>query len=60
MAADFYKMGYIIGNNVNKDNPKGEKYAGAIVHDPLHTNDYSRLKINGHAIWIVDNLIDFD
>lgn len=60
MAADFYKMGYIIGNNNNRDNPEPDKFAGAIVHDPLHTNDYSRLKIDGHAIWIVDNLIDFD
>ena len=60
MAADWYKMGYIIGNNSNRNNPVPDKYLGAIVHSPLNTNEYSRMKINGHAIWVVDNLIDFD
>ena len=60
MAADWYKMGYIIGNNVNKSNPKPPKFLGALVGDPLKTNDYSKLKINGVPIWICDNLQDYD
>ena len=60
MASDWYKQGYIIGNNTNKSNPTPPKFLGALVHDPLHNNDYSRLKINGRAIWICDNLQDYD
>ena len=60
MAADWYKMGYIIGNNSNRENPKPPKFLGALVHDPTHNNDYSRLKIGGRAIWICDNLQDYD
>ena len=60
MAADWYKMGYIIGNNSNRNNPKPPKFLGALVHDPTHNNDYSRLKIGGRAIWVCDNLQDYD
>lgn len=60
MAADWYKMGYIIGNNVNTGNEKPPKYLGALVSDPLNTNGYSKLKIDGRDIWICDNLCDFD
>jgi DNA polymerase elongation subunit (family B) len=60
MAADWYKMGYIIGNNVNKWNEKPPKFLGALVGNPLKTNDYSKLKIDGKAIWICDNLQDYD
>lgn len=60
IAADFYKSGYIIGNNKNKWNEKPPKFAGALVSDPTHTNDYSKIKINGRAIWVCDNLMDFD
>ena len=60
MAADWYKMGYIIGNNVNKWNPKPPKYLGALVSNPLNTNDYSKIKIDGRAIWLCDNLQDYD
>jgi DNA polymerase elongation subunit (family B) len=60
MASDWYKMGYIIGNNSNRNNPKPPKFLGALVHDPTHNNDYSRLKIGGRAIWICDNLQDYD
>lgn len=59
-AADFYKKGYIIGNNCNKWNEKPPKFLGALVGKPLNTNDYAKLKINGRAIWICDNLMDFD
>ena len=60
MASDWYKMGYIIGNNINVFNKKEDKFSGAIVHSPLNTSEYSRMKIDGRPIWIVDNLIDFD
>lgn len=60
MASDWYKMGYIIGNNINRWNEKPPKFLGALVGDPLNTNDYSKLKVNGRAIWICDNLQDYD
>lgn len=60
MANDWYKMGYIIGNNVNKDNEKPPKFLGALVGNPDNTNDYSKLKINGRTVWLCDNLIDYD
>lgn len=60
MASDFYKMGYIIGNNVNRWNEKPPKFLGALVGNPLNTNDYSKLKIDGRSIWICDNLQDYD
>ena len=60
MASDWYKMGYIIGNNCNKDNVVKNKFLGALVGEPLNTNDYSKIKINGRAIWVCDNLMDFD
>jgi DNA polymerase elongation subunit (family B) len=60
MASDWYKMGYIIGNNVNKWNEKPPKFLGALVGDPKHTNDFSKLKLNGRAIWVCDNLQDYD
>ena len=60
MAADWYKQGYIIGNNCNKWNTKPPKFLGALVGDPLHTNDFSKLKIDGRSIWVCDNLQDYD
>ena len=60
MCAEWYKMGYIIGNNCNRDNPKPPKYLGALVGDPLNTNDFSKMTINDRAIWICENLIDYD
>ena len=60
MASDWYKMGYVIGNNVNRWNEKPPKYLGALVGNPLHTNDYSKLKIDGRPIWVCDNLQDYD
>lgn len=59
-AADFYKKGYIIGNNCNRWNEKPPKFLGALVGKPINTNDYAKLKINGRSIWICDNLMDFD
>lgn len=60
MAADWYKMGYIIGNNCNKENPKPPKYLGALVGDPTKTDDYSKMFIDGRAIWVCENLLDYD
>lgn len=60
MASDWYKQGFIIGNNCNRDNEKAPKYKGAVVHNPTHTGEYCRMKVNGIPIWVVDNLIDFD
>ena len=60
MASDWYKMGYIIGNNVNRWNEKPPKFLGALVGKPLNTNDFSKVKIDGRAIWLCDNLMDFD
>lgn len=59
-AKEYYKSGYILGNNMNRDNEKPEKYAGAIVGDPTLLNDFSKLKINGLPSMIVDNTIDED
>ena len=56
---EFYKDGYIMGNNNNLNNTK-ERIRGALVGDPKNTNDYSKLKIRGKAILVVDNLVDFD
>lgn len=60
-AKSFYNMGYIIGNNVNKMNPKPlEKFKGAYVADPSLVANYAKLKLNGYAIDVYDNLDDFD
>ena len=48
-----------MGNNCNKNNPK-VKFPGAFVADPKMNSDYSKLKVNGHAVNIYDNLNDFD
>lgn len=60
IAAEFYKMGYIIGNNQNRENEKPPKYLGAVVGEPKYTNDFSKMKIQGTPIFVVENLYDFD
>ena len=60
MTKEFDKLGFIIGNNVNRWNEKPEKFLGALVHDPVYTNDYAKMKINGRSIFVVNNLQDFD
>lgn len=57
---EYDKMGYILGNNVNKGNEKKEPYAGAFVADPLLVSDKPKLKVNGKAINVLHNLNDFD
>lgn len=57
----FNSKGFIMGNNVNKYNPKPtEKFPGAFVADMSKINNYSRFKIYGKFVDIFDNLIDFD
>ena len=61
MAADWYKQGFIIGNNSNRDNPKPPKYLGAIVGLPTNTDDYSKMRLfDGSTIWVCENLVDYD
>ena len=58
-ARDFYDMGYIIGNNVNKNNEK-QGFPGAFVANPCNISDKPKIKINGKAINVLNNLDDFD
>ena len=60
MAKDWFNKGFIIGNNVNKWNSKPPKFPGALVHDPLCTNNYVKQRINGRPISVLDNLQDYD
>ena len=60
MGKEWEKMGYVIGNNVNKWNDKPDKFAGALVGNPLNINDYSKVKINGVPIMVADTNQDYD
>lgn len=57
--SDFYKMGLIMGCNINKSNEK-VGFAGAFVADPKNLSDKPKIKINGKAINLCNNLNDFD
>jgi DNA polymerase elongation subunit (family B) len=57
---EFASEGFIMGNNVNRNNEKPPKFPGALVGDPRNNNDYSKVKINGQAINIAKNLDDYD
>ena len=57
---DFRKAGFIMGNNVNKKNPKPPKFPGALVGDPLNNSDEAKLQIGGEVINVCNNLDDFD
>ena len=56
---DFYNYGYIMGNNINKHNPK-VKFAGAFTADTTKITSTNKLKINGRPIEIIPNCDDFD
>lgn len=58
--SEYEKKGFVVGNNMNRDNEKPDKYAGALVADPILVNDYSKLVINGQPCMIFDNTIDLD
>lgn len=60
MALEFDKLGFIIGNNTNRWNEKPPKFLGALVGDPLKTNDFSKIKIDGRPIMVADNMMDYD
>jgi DNA polymerase elongation subunit (family B) len=60
MAKEFDSLGYIIGNNVNKWNEEPDKFLGALVGDPTHTNEYAKVKVNGVPTMVCDNLQDND
>ncbi len=60
MAKDWFNKGYVMGNNKNKWNAKPPKFIGALVHDPLKTNNYVKLCIKGRPINVIDNMQDYD
>ena len=60
MVAEFDKLGFVIGNNTNRWNEEPDKFLGALVGDPLKTNDYAKIKIDGKSIMVADNLQDYD
>lgn len=55
---EFYKNGYIIGNNVSDGN--SVKFMGALVHDPVNNSSFMKKKIGNQVINVADNLNDFD
>lgn len=61
VAKEFYKKGYIIGDNANAGNSKPDvKFDGAFVGDPLLVSDIPKLRINGIPVDIYNNLDDYD
>ena len=56
---DFWNEGFVIGNNLNR-NAKKEAFEGALVGDPTHNSDYSKLKLYDQVLNIALNLVDFD
>lgn len=64
----FYNQGYIIGNNPNIDYSKGygeededdEKFVGAMIGDPEHNSNYSKMVQNGEILNLANNVDDFD
>lgn len=56
---DFYNDGFIIGNNINKQAKKIE-FEGALVGDPTHNSDYSKVKLYNQILNIAKNMLDFD
>ena len=57
---EFDLKGYIIGNNINKISSEKEPFEGARVSDPLNNSDYSKMRIHGIPVNIINNLVDFD
>ena len=65
-----YEHGGILGNNPNIDYTKAfnsdeeekeeDKFAGAMVGDPEHNSDYSKLVVDGQVLNVADNCDDFD
>ena len=64
-AMFFWNEGYILGNNVNRMNDKGEKYEGAYVADPVLVADKPKEVIHyadgtSTVIDVAKNALDFD
>lgn len=59
-SSEWKNEGLIMGNNTNIYNKKVDKFVGAIIHDPLHSNDFAKMLINGRPSNIVENAIDYD
>ena len=57
---DFYYMGYVMGNNINRKNNKEESFIGAFVSDPVKLSDKPKMVLNGRPINVLKNLVDFD
>ena len=58
---EFYRDGYIIGNNTNINNPAPqETFSGAYVADPTLIDNTSRMLINDQEINVFNNLLDED
>lgn len=59
-AGKFFKsLGFIIGNNQNRNNVPVQ-YGGGLVGDPVLINNYARMIINSIPINCYENLDDFD
>lgn len=56
---DFWDMGYVLGDNINKNNQK-VGFVGAYTSDPKKLSDKPKVRINGYPVMIVRNLNDFD
>ena len=56
---EYFKEGYVIGNNINLNNPK-VAFPGALVGDPTHNSNYSLRTQLGETLNIADNLCDYD
>lgn len=51
---------YVIGNNVNKNNPDTGKFEGAFVADATKITDRAKMRINDIVVMLFNNLVDFD
>lgn len=56
---EFWSMGFVVGNNINKRNQK-QPFSGAFVADPKLLSDKPKKKINGVPVNLCDNLDDYD
>lgn len=56
---EFWNDGFVIGNNLNRNAPSF-KFEGALVGDPTHNSDYSKVKLYDQILNIAMNMVDFD
>lgn len=55
----FWEEGFVIGNNINR-HAESIKFEGALVGDPTHNSDYSKVKLYNQILNIARDLVDFD